>query len=254
MRTKNIITFLTLSILTTISLCPLAWASSIEDRAKYLMSEGQKYYWGRGVGKDLKKALSLYLEAARLGNQDAQYIAGGMYYRGMGTPKDNSKAFQLLFGAAEKGKSTPESQKLLGDFFLQGEFIPQNFTKAVKWYKEAARNGDSDAQVELAFLYYTGQGVNQDFKKSYYWFDKAAHQGVAAAQYSLGVLWFTGMGVESPDSMMAYTWLSVAAANRHPDASNARDFVSQGFNTEELLKAQDLATDLFVKLQEEKSK
>ncbi len=216
-----------------------------EDRISLLKQEGRKSYWGIGVPKDYQKALALYLEAAGLGDQDAQYIAGGMYYRGMGTPRDNVKAFKLLHGAALKGRSTPESQKLLGDFFLQGQTVPQNYEQAVKWYKEAAENGDSEAQGELGFLYYIGQGVSQDYKLSFFWFKKAAMRGVATAQYSLGILYYSGIGVEKPDSLQAYSWLSVAAVNKHPDAANARNFISQGLSRDELRKAQDMASKLF---------
>ncbi len=233
-----IFTILQFSVLVT---CAQA---QTDPRTQYLKQQGMKYYWGRGVPRDLEKSFSLYFEAANRGDKQAQYIVGGMYFRGMGIERNFPKAFQYLHGAAMKGKSTPESQKLLGEFFLTGHIVPQNYEEAVKWYKLAAENGNRDAQSELAFLYFTGKGVEQDFEKAFIWFEKAAYQGLAAAQYSTGIMWYSGNGVEKPDPVLSYAWLSVAVANNHPDASVARNLVETSLTREELNKAQNIATQL----------
>ncbi len=218
-----------------------------DSRSQYLKQEGMKYYWGRGVPRNLDKAFELYLEAAGRGDREAQYIAGGMYFRGMGIERNFLKAFQFLHGAAIQGKSTPESQKLLGEFFLTGHTVPQNYKEAVKWYEMAAENGDREAQSELGFLYFVGRGVGQDFNKAFYWFEKAAYQGLAVAQYSLGIMWYSGNGVKEADPVTAYAWLSVAAANNHQDAGVARELIASSLAREELNQAQQMATSLHKK-------
>ncbi len=220
-----------------------------DSRTRYLKQEGQKYYWGREVPRNLNKAFQLYLEAARRGDREAQYIAGGMYFRGMGTERNYARAFQLLYGAALKGKSTPESQKLLGEFFLIGHTVPQNYREALKWYKQASENGDREAQSELGYLYFAGRGIEQDFKKAFFWTEKAARQGLAVAQYSLGIMWYSGNGVEDADLINAYAWLSVAAANNHSDAIVAQNFLKSSLSREELVQAQNKATYLSNKSQ-----
>jgi len=219
-----------------------AQQSSYTESLKF---EAQKYYWGGKVRQNLPKAFALYLEAARRGDTEAQYIVGGMYFKGIGTERDPKEAFKWLYKAAEKGKSTPQSQKILGQDFLIGRVVPRNYSQSVQWYKLAAENGDHDAQNELAFLYYVGRGVQQDFKTAYNWFERAAKGGLAIAQYNVGIMWYTGNGVEKPDLIAAYSWLSLAAANGYADATPASKYIETLLDTSELKEAQHKATVLY---------
>lgn len=45
------------------------------------------------------------------------------------------------------------------------------------WYRQAAEQGNVDAQVNLAVLYKKGQGVPQDLTAAARWFRQAAAQG-----------------------------------------------------------------------------
>jgi uncharacterized protein len=205
----------------------------------------QKYYWGKEVRQNLPKALALYLMAAERGDTEAQFIVGGMYFQGIGTEKNQKEAFKWLYKAAKNGESTPQSQKILGQAFLLGNVVPQNYTESIQWYQRASENGDHDAQNELAFLYYVGRGVQQNFDTSFKWFEKAAQGGLAVAQYNVGIMWYTGNGVEKPDLIQAYTWLSLAAANGHQDASAASKYIETILSASELKEAQHQATLLY---------
>ena len=219
-----------------------------QDSAAALKFEAQKYYWGRGEKKDYKKALSLYERAAALGDSEASYIAGGMYYKGLGTARDPSKAFRYLDYAAKNGKSSPESNRALAEFYILGEVVPQNFQKAVKWYEESANGGDSNAQLELGYLYFTGRGVEQDFPAALKWFRKAALNNYNMAQYNMGIMWYTGSGTERSDLARAYAWLSIAAANNYPQAVAARDYLKSTLSREELERAQTVAAELYAQI------
>jgi uncharacterized protein len=210
-----------------------------------LKFNAQKYYWGKDVRQDLPKALTFYLLAAQKGDTEAQFIVGGMYFQGIGTEKNPKEGFKWLYMAAKNGESTPKSQKILGQAFLQGNVVPQNYTESLQWYHRAAENGDHDAQNELAFLYYVGKGVEQDFKTSFEWFEKAARGGLPVAQYNVGIMYYTGNGVEQTDLLQAYTWLSLAAANGHNNASAASKYLETLLNASELKQAQQKATQLY---------
>lgn len=210
-----------------------------------LKQNAQKYYWGKEVKQNLPKALAFYLVAAQKGDTEAQFIVGGMYFQGIGTEKNPKEAFKWLYKAAKNGESTPKSQKILGQAFLLGNVVPQNYSESLQWYHRAAENGDHDAQNELAFLYYVGRGVEQDFKTSFEWFEKAARGGLSVAQYNVGIMWYTGNGVEQTDLVQAYTWLSLAAANGHRDASAASKYLETVLSAPELKQAQQQATVLY---------
>ena len=55
----------------------------------------------------------------------------------------------------------------LGDKHYYGIGVEQNYAEAVKWYREAAMQGNSYAQNGLANCYYYGYGVERDMDKAY---------------------------------------------------------------------------------------
>lgn len=218
---------------------------SAQPSLSQLKSTAQRYYWGKDGSRDYAKALTLYLQAAELGDAEAQFIAGGMYFLGRGTDKNPREAFRLLYKAALNGKSSPESQKILAQSFLVGQTVPKNYPEAVRWYQKSSDNGDKDAQNELAFLYFVGNGVNQDPVKAFELFSQAANSGLAIAQYNLGIMYYTGNGVEQVDLAKSYAWLNLAASNGYQDADAARSFLESVLNDDELAGAQKLSGELY---------
>ncbi len=53
--------------------------------------------------------------------------------------------------------------------------------------KEAAEQGDAEAQYSLGVCYAYGKGVEQDYKEAVKWYTAAAEQGHVKAQFNLGV-------------------------------------------------------------------
>jgi len=50
----------------------------------------------------------------------------------------------------------------LGMFYAAGDLVAQNYTKAARWYAQAAVHGDVAGRYNLAFLHLRGLGVRQD--------------------------------------------------------------------------------------------
>ena len=59
--------------------------------------------------------------------------------------------------------------------------------EAVRLYRQAAEQGNADAQFNLGVMYLDGDGVPQDDAEAMRWFRQAAEQGNAQAQTNLGV-------------------------------------------------------------------
>ena len=76
--------------------------------------------------------------------------------------------------------------------------------------RQAAEQGDADAQFYLGMVYYTGEGVSEDDAEAVRWYRMAAEQGDVSAQFSLGLMYATGRGV-SEDDAEAVRWLRMAA-------------------------------------------
>ncbi|ENU91850.1 hypothetical protein F971_02943 [Acinetobacter vivianii] len=63
-------------------------------------------------------------------------------------------------------------------------------------YKDAAENGNADAQFKLGECYTVGWGTTIDYHKAMYWYKKSAQQGNPAAMNNIGMLYQRGLGVE----------------------------------------------------------
>ncbi len=74
--------------------------------------------------------------------------------------------------------------------------------------KQAANQGDTQAQYNLGFMYYEGEGVPQDYAKAVEWYQKAANQGNTQAQYNLGFMYYKGeVGVDISQENEEICWL-----------------------------------------------
>jgi hypothetical protein len=208
-----------------------------------------QYYYGWGVPQNYSRALAFYLQAAKDGDPQAQYIAGGMYFKGLGTAVDYTKAFELLYKAANNGNSTVESQKVLAQSFILGHGVPPNLEEAMHWYTLAAEQGDPEALNEMGFIYFTGSGVEQDYDKAFELFSQAAYKGYLLSQFNLGIMLYTGNTSAGQDFAKAYAWFSVAAVKGHEQARQAMQVLAATFSPEQLKNAQAQAKLIYEKLQ-----
>ncbi|WP_347990344.1 tetratricopeptide repeat protein [Methylomonas sp. AM2-LC] len=147
-----------------------------------------------------EKSISQLKQTAKPGHIDAQNDLG------------------ILFLAAEQGDV--KGQCNLGNMYLDGQGIAQNYQKAVEWYRKAAEQGDANGQNSLGFVYTNGYGVTQDNQKAVEWFRKAAEQGNAKGQYNLGVMYTNGYGV-TQDNQKALDWYRKAAEQGFDAAKQA---------------------------------
>jgi len=109
-----------------------------------------------------------------------------------------------------------------------------------------ARRGDARAQTELGFMYATGRGVPQNFERAVDWYRRAAEQGDPTAQYLLGLMYDKGQGVPQ-DAILAHKWLILAATKakgrQREYYARVRDAVAFKLAPEQIAKAQDLAVE-----------
>ena len=81
-----------------------------------------------------------------------------------------------------------------GLMYAKGDGVTQDYSEALKWFREAADQGNSDAQRQLGLMYYDGIGVSKDYGEAFKWLQKAASQGHANAQYHIGWMYRFGKG------------------------------------------------------------
>lgn len=194
---------------------------------------------GKGMPRDLPKALQWFLKAAEKGHAIAQHNAGVMYLGGGdGIEQNFNKAISWFNKAAAQGYV--ESQFNLGLMYERGEGIKQDYAKALQWYRKAAEQEYPDAQYNLGGLYLRGQGVKQDFAKAAKYFTAAADQGQPDAQNNLALMYYEGQGVKK-DPVQAYKWVLLAAVQQHPIALKGRDQLQNSLSKTQLAEGERLA-------------
>ncbi len=163
-----------------------------------------------GVGTippDQQKAFQYFSQAALSDNSLGWEWAAYCHYWGYGTQQNRQKALQCYHAAAKKGSC--HSQYMLG--YIYGyDVAPPDFKKAARWFKEAARQGHSDALLKLGFYYHHGRGVKRNYKTAFKLFTQAAAQGDATAMYNIGDAYENGYGVEK-DEKQAFVWYQKSA-------------------------------------------
>ena len=146
--------------------------------AEYLL--GQMYELGRGVKKDMQKAVDLFTRAASKGYTAAQAKLGQIHLE---ATKDYHSALSWFHKAAEQGYALAYSS--IGDMYAKGYGVDQNYAKAIEYYRQAALNGDPRACLRLGVMYEKGEGVPADLKQAVFWYQKGADLGDAESAASL---------------------------------------------------------------------
>ena len=99
---------------------------------------------GRIVGKDLRKALSLYEDAANAGDYSASERLATLYYEGKKVARNHSKALSLYTKMAETYKS-PVTLYRIGRLYYDGD-VPHNCEGAINAFKMASDLGSAEAK------------------------------------------------------------------------------------------------------------
>ena len=90
-------------------------------------------------------------------------------------------------------------------------------------------------------------GGSRSFQEQF----KAAKQGDARAQHNLGRMYANGKDV-AQDTVEAYAWFAVAAANGYEHAKDNLAMVKSRLDQDQLAVAQQRATQLFEKINTKK--
>lgn len=94
---------------------------------------------------------------------------------------DNFYENNLLSKATNQGDAF--SQYEVAIYYLKGEVIRQDYSKAILYLKKSANQKNIHSQFELGLLYDTGESVKQDKTHAKEWYGKACDNG-----YRLGCM------------------------------------------------------------------
>lgn len=102
----------------------------------------------------------------------------------------------------------------------QAEAAPSNSDEKKEYYKRLepiyenlAKEGNSDAQLILADIYFKALSGTYDTKKSFEWTKKSADNGNVSAMYNTGFKYYTGTGVQKSIENAKKYYLKAAKLN-----------------------------------------
>ena len=175
--------------------------------------------------------------AANSGECGAQYELGVRYFKGRGAPKDPQESLRWIRLAAEN--SSVEAQVLMGDIYyatrrmsLHRDYprydladnlaaalgLTDNIhTELLHWYRLAAKQNDSHAQLRLGEIYANAEGSREDFARAASWYRLAAEQDNQDANIGLAEL-FAKDGVDPKHRAEAGYWYCLLVESGNGEA------------------------------------
>jgi tRNA A-37 threonylcarbamoyl transferase component Bud32 len=132
----------------------------------------------------LQAAVSLFRQAAKLGDAGAMAKLGTMLIDGEGVTKNYSEGLRLLQTAAGRGNSSAMVQ-LGGMYYMGNQGVPQDYGAAAYWFRKAADAGDPTGKYDLGLAYEDGLGVVSDLRKAVELYREAAKLGHEGARKRL---------------------------------------------------------------------
>ena len=124
----------------------------------------------------------------------------------------------------------------LGKIYQLGQGVPQDYGKAMKWFKHAGKKGVYGAKKKfwrgaayytLGLMHIKGEGVAKNQKKAVSLFKKSSRVGAGTwrglAQYKLGLMTLKGEGGLKPYQKDAEFWFKKSIKTGNKDAQQALD-------------------------------
>uniref|UniRef100_A0A1A9X2D5 Protein sel-1 homolog 1 n=1 Tax=Glossina brevipalpis TaxID=37001 RepID=A0A1A9X2D5_9MUSC len=193
---------------------------------------GKMYFTGNGVKTDYKLAFKYFNLASQSGHVLAYYNLGIMHAYGMGMLRSCPTAVEFFKNVAERGRWGVNLMLAYNDyknFDVDGAYMQyallaelgyevaqsnaaflldrgdvtifhdrnEDLIRAFYYWKRAAAQGYSAAQVKLGDYYYYGWGTNVDFETAAALYRKASEQQYnAQAMFNLGYMHEKGLGMK----------------------------------------------------------
>ena len=147
-------------------------------------------YIDGGEWSDFDRALELLKPLEFSNNAQARYLMGVLYLNGTSSFRPSAETAVRFFEIAAK-LGSDEAALQLGAMYMSGTFVEKDTDKAKSWYERAAYAGSAKAQYELGNWYFA-QTLGSDFKTvntmCVRWYREAAKQHNGEAEAMLAYL------------------------------------------------------------------
>jgi TPR repeat protein len=174
---------------------------------------------------DYRAAFTACKAEAASGDARCQNLLGYLYEEGRGVSRDLVRAVRLFRRAAEQGFAPAENN--LGRAYETGRGVPRDLATAADWFRKAALQHNAEGANALAILYARGEGVPHDPDQAAVLFHRAAMAGYPPAQLNYGLALERGRIVRR-DLIGAYIWLRIASRPSSPPEVRRRAVAAAG--------------------------
>lgn len=132
---------------------------------------------------------------------------------------DYNHAFDFYLKAAKQNNAV--SQNMVGVMYEKGQSLKKSFILAKEWYEKSADQNNSDAQMNLAYLYFSApSGIPQDKLLAEELLIKSSNLNNHKAQYLLGIMYANADGKGFiKDIDKAILWMKKSAESNYPKAN-----------------------------------
>lgn len=175
------------------------WDKAINKNDKHAQNALASFYSKLQTEAADKKAFDLYQKSAKQGYTEAMYALGKCYELGKGTRKNYYQAVQWYIrtdhNITNDLMNHPEdaadaAKTAIRRYFEDAEYaeLVDELLDAAKEEtddsfaadKEAAWNGNAEAQNRLGHRYFYAQGTERDIIQAVHWYQKSANNGCVA--------------------------------------------------------------------------
>ncbi len=218
-------------------------AESGDPKAQFLVAKYLRL--GKGVSKNEHEAIKWYMQSAKQGHTKSMNSLGGYYLENkVDSPETDAEIAKALpemsFSIAKKDKKqphnleqavywfflaadggNPRAKRNIGFLYSKGIGLEQSDIDAVKWWKEAALEGEVSAQCNLANAYLNGRGCEKNESKAFELMcmavnktpqDEIDEKNIADAQAELGRYYYEGIGTKK-NLNDVFKWATKSAQN-----------------------------------------
>lgn len=164
---------------------------------------------GVGTAPDPVLARALLELAAKEKNAEAEFMFAEALEFGRGTRINKTKAFEFYSRSARS--RFPAAQVRMGDYHLEGTFLPHDPAESVRLYTEAAKNVHPPALRKLGWCSENGIGTPKDLRQAFNYYERSAELGDAEGIYHTGRCFRDGIGVKADPAGAVYFFRRSAA-------------------------------------------
>ena len=145
-----------------------------EDPDKYGLL-GNMFRLGRGVEKDVEKAVELYRKGMNLGSGYAATEFGNTFWLGQGVERSYEKAVEMFRKGIKMGSGFAAGN--LGYAFWIGQGVEQSAEKAAEMFRKGVDMESGYSASCFGNFFWNGKGVEQSNKKAVEMFRKGMEMG-----------------------------------------------------------------------------